>query len=734
MVEEGASNAGRLLGALSAFIGSVGTRGNWLEAVPTFFETLATIQSYDRVALFYVHEASGVGLGVSCRIDWASPGLRNLTDNAHPPVRPIEGDPTQQDWAARRSRGEMIEGVAYELDGYLGRYFRENGIVRFLTVPIMVDGRWWGHLCVSLADISHVWSTIERDLLRAAAAIIARCEDWSQSDQSINEATRLAMLNTSVDGIVSINEAGLIIEFNPAAERMFGYKRQDVIGRQLGDTIISARHASAHKVGLTRYIAGGAATLIGRRVETEARRADGEIFPIELTVTEVKADYRRLFTAYIREISDRLAARARLERLAYQDPLTGLPNRTGLLRAVAAGGGVAGGALVLRLPDLAILAASLGDAFIEPLISAIALRLRAVLPSDAILARTGESEFAALFIRPGAVDAAGILLEQAMLAPIETEGRRFFVRGNIGMARTGGPVEPILRNAEMASRAGSGGLHIFNDTIRAGHQVRLNLEIALREALIRHSDEIFPMFQPIRETTTGRVAGFEALARWRHPVQGMISPVEFIPLAEEAGLADSLGDLMLERASSACAQWNRLREGRGLPPRYVSVNLSAKQLSAPDLVPRIIAILQRNGLAGDQVRFELTESTLLSQPVAGGRILQRLQGLGCLIAIDDFGTGYSNLSYLQGLPADVLKLDKSFLNNLEHDLRARKIVSVIVDLAHTLGLTVVAEGVENISTLHEIREAGCDFVQGFLLGRPMLFHDAAVVEDDLACS
>ncbi|MEP9378959.1 EAL domain-containing protein [Aquabacter sp. CN5-332] len=719
----------RLLEVLNAFIGALATRKDWSAAVPDLFAAMGAHLGYDRVALFCVHEATDIGLGVTCRAEWARPGLGPLTVNAHPPIRPLGGgDSTQLEWAARRTRGEIIEGVSDDLPGYLGRYFRENGVIRYLTVPVMVGGRWWGHLAVCVPDRTHVWSDAELNMLKAVAGAIALSVEGSQSEQHINNASRVAMLNSALDGIISINEAGLITEFNPAAEQMFGYLREEVIGRLLGDTVIPPQHSDSHKEGMARYLIGGASRILGRRVEIEGKRANGEMFPIELTVTEVRAENRRLFTAYLRDISEHRAAQAALERLAFEDAATTLPNRAGLLRTVAGREDLAG-AVVLRLPDLAILAASLGEDFIEPLITAMAQRLRALLPQGAILARTGESEFAALFFHEGALNVAARLLEEAVQAPIETEGRRFYVRGKIGIAKGGGPVERILRDAEMASRADRDGQRIFDDSLRASHQRRLDLETALREALLQRSEEVFPVFQPIREVATGRIAGFEALARWRHPEREIILPSEFIPLAEEAGLADTLGELILDRASRACAQWNRARAERGLPPRYVSVNLSGVQLSAPDLVPRIVAILERNALIGDHVRFELTESAILSHPVLANRTLQRLRDLGCGIAIDDFGTGYSSLSYLQDLPADVLKFDPSFVQGLERDLRTRKIVSVMADLAHALGMTVVAEGVENFSTLREIRRAGCDFAQGFLLGRPMPAHDAALLED-----
>ena len=720
-----------MLRVLNGFIGDIGTRRDWIDALPPLFAALAGARGYDRVALFRVHEARDVGLAVSCRIDWARPGLALLTDTVHPSVRPAQADETQRDWAARRTRGEMIEGIGDDLPGYLGTYFRTNGIIRFLTVPVMVDGRWWGHLCVSLPDRAHQWSPAERAALQAIAGIIAHFETWSRAEQQMVEASRTAMLTAALDGIISIDEAGLIIEFNPAAERMFGLARADVIGRSLGETVIPSHHQNSHRDGLESYLAGGKPRLLGQRVETQGLRASGEIFPLELTVTEIRGGARRLFTAYLRDISDRVASRAALERLAFEDAVTGLPNRAGLLRRTAGPDSGLLGAVVLRLPDLALLSASLGDVFVDPILKALAQRFAALMPAGVHLARTGESEFAAVVPCEETLKAIGGLVAEAIQAPVETEGRRFYVQGRIGIAKGGGPVDTLLRDAELASRWEGLGARLFSESLRAHHQHQLDLENSLREVLLQRSDALFPVFQPIRDIASGRIVGFEALARWRHPVHETVPPSEFIPLAEAAGLADRLGEAILDKASRACAHWNRQRRAMGLPPRYVSVNLSAVQLAAPDLVSRIAGILERNGLPGTQMRFELTESAILSHPTLAGRMLQDLRNMGCGIAIDDFGTGYSSLSYLQGLPADVIKMDRSFVFELEKDERSRRIVQVLVELAHTLGMTVVAEGVETPGVLDLVRAAGCDFAQGFLLGRPMPAEQATLLPDHL---
>lgn len=726
----GGTTASSLLSVMGDFIAGIGHRHGWAEQLAPLLARLCGDLALSRAAVFKVHSSPVIGLGVTCRVDWAREGLPLLAGNSHPPVRPGEADALQRDWAERRTRGEVIEGRTADLTGYLRAFFEAADIVSFYTVPIMVDGRWWGHFCVASDDPQRVWSAEERAGLQALTELIALAVERSRGLRALSEATRLAMLAAALDGIVTIDEAGQIVDFNPAAEAMFGYSRAEVTGRFLGDTIVPRHLRHLHQSGLARYLAGSGAHILGRRIEVEAVTREGRLFPIELTVTEIRAGGRRLFTAYLRDISDRIRAQEALEKLAYSDTVTGLPNRAGLIRRLHAQGGGIGGTLVLRLPDLAILGASLGEDVMRQVIVCLTGRLRAHLPQDAHLARTGDTEFAVTVAAGGAPERLGRQMEAALHAPLEVEGRRFYLDVKIGLATSGGTVEQSLRDAEMACRTErAGGWRVFDESLRADHQQRLAMEIALREALASGGDDLYPVFQPVVESRSGHVVGFEALARWRHARLGQVSPATFIPLAEAAGLIDRIGELILDRAVGACARWNALRRAAGEPPRFVAVNLAAPQLTVPDLAERIAALLDRHGLPGALLHLELTESTLLAQPEAAAQMIQRLKEMGCRIAIDDFGTGYSSFSYLQHLPADVLKIDRSFMTELAHQPRTRKIVAVMIDLAHALGMSVIAEGVETADVLAAFESLGGDYVQGYLTGRPMP-ADAALVHPD----
>ncbi|MGU3493176.1 EAL domain-containing protein [Xanthobacteraceae bacterium A53D] len=687
---------------------------------PDMLERIASGFELQRISLFQVNEAGDTGVYVQCVLDWTRPGLPQLLDTRHPPIGPQSGDALLADWAARRRRGESIACRTRDLGGYVGTFARTYNLVNFLTVPLTVNGRWWGHLCFDCPDENRIWSEADRNAFRCMAEILSAVVSHSDTEQAITEASRQVMLDSAIDAVVVADEAGAIIEFNRAAEAIFGYRRAEVLGRLMTDTIVPPQMFGLHGDTLGWQFEAETQGEGKRILETEARRADASTFPVEVTVSEIRTEGRRLFAAHMRDISERLSARRELERLAFYDEATGLPNRAGVLRLCARRTDRPAGAVVVQLRDLGVLAASLGEEWAKPMVWETANILRSLLPPDADLARIGESEFAVVLWQEGdATDLAGRLGQRLNKAVVMSARRRFYLRAGIGVVERIGPIADILRDADMASRGSpDGSSSTFEDAIRASHQRRMELETALRDAVQHRRSELMLHYQPVMAIATGRVVGFEALARWRPRGRDDVPPSIFVPLAESSGLAESLGDWVIDVAMTDCAEWARARRAQGQEPQSVSINLSATQLAAPDLAERIGRKLERHGLDGGLTCFELTESAILSQPDLAIRTLHSLRSLGCATAIDDFGTGYSSFSYLQRLPMDVLKIDRSFVQDLAHNERTREIVRVMVGLAHGLGMTVVGEGVETRETLPVLARLGCDYGQGFLLGRP----------------
>ncbi|HEY8567269.1 MAG TPA: PAS domain S-box protein [Beijerinckiaceae bacterium] len=288
---------------------------DWTGEIDRILAALGEGLGLSRVYIFQVHEVPGAGLGQTCRADWAAPGLNALASDARNIDEDLSGsDPTFHDWTERRRRGEMIEVFTRDLDGYLRQDYEYQRILSCVSMPIMVNGQWWGHLGFDDCETERRWSAAEKSVLTTVAYLLGNAIELSPSSLVMSEATRVAMLSTAPDGIIIIDEAGCVLEFNPAAETIFGHSRKDVLGRRLGPLIVPAEMQEMHEIGFRRYLQGGAARMLGRRVETEGVHSDGRRIPIELAITEIKVENRRLFAAYIRDLTERKATEAELTR------------------------------------------------------------------------------------------------------------------------------------------------------------------------------------------------------------------------------------------------------------------------------------------------------------------------------------------------------------------------------------------------------------------------------------
>jgi EAL domain-containing protein (putative c-di-GMP-specific phosphodiesterase class I) len=346
------------------------------------------------------------------------------------------------------------------------------------------------------------------------------------------------------------------------------------------------------------------------------------------------------------------------------------------------------------------------------------------------VARLGGDEFTILLedieTPEGASDVAG-RVQAAVSQPFTLGGHEVFTTASIGIAlgRAGYDIaEDILRDADTAMyRAKVLGKkrHVVFDRGMHDRAVKLlQLETDLRRALERK--ELFLHYQPIIALETGRVSGFEALARWQHPTRGLISPAEFIPVAEETGIIVPLGLWVLEAACRQMREWADM--SGDFDGVTVSVNLSGRQFSQSDLVEQVSAALGKAGLAPARLKLEVTESMVMENVETVVEVLTKLRALGVGLSIDDFGTGYSSLSYLHKFPIDTLKIDRSFVGRMTDNVENAEIVRTIITLAKSLQMSVVAEGVETREQFKRLRESGCDFGQGFILSRPVAHPEA----------
>ena len=457
---------------------------------------------------------------------------------------------------------------------------------------------------------------------------------------------------------------------------------------------------------------------LGRAIEASLGGDDSARAPVQ-----GPAEVAHVAMVFNDLIVERQAREAELAWQATHDPLTSLPNRTAI-------GQYLGDALANKEADVAVLFLDLdrfklindshGHAVGDQVLFALAGRLVESVRKTDVLARFGGDEFVAVCTGLGGEEGAikmAARLADALRSPLKVAGQEIWLSGSvgIGVAREGDSPEDLLRNADTAmyraKEAGRGGYALFDHEMRAFAILRLEIERDLHRAVERN--ELSLHYQPKIALDGGRPVGVEALLRWNHPERGPISPAEFIPIAEETGLIIPLGGWVVEQAASQAASW-RARTGTSVP---VAVNLSARQLTDHHLTDMVAAALATAGAAPDDLILEITESAVLQDAQSASEQLKALQSMGIRIAVDDFGTGYSSLSYLQRLPIDELKIDRSFVQRLG-DRSTGAIVGSIVDLAHAIGLTVVAEGIETGEQLRLLQDLNCDEGQGFLLARP----------------
>ena len=531
------------------------------------------------------------------------------------------------------------------------------------------------------------------------------------------------MLANSSTAAICAGPDNLILSWNAAAEQLFGYTRDEAIGQPLG-IIIPPRLRAAHEAGLLRAVRSGSARLAGQAVEVLAMHADGHELPVDLSLSMWTEDGRQMFGALIRDISDRQAARQRLEHLAHCDTLTSLPNRNALHARLAHHiGGEPCALLLLDLDGFKHVNDTLGHNVGDALLAGVAQRLSAAADDTGFVTRPGGDEFAILVTGcadPLRLDALAARIFAALEVPFELGGKSIFVDTSIGIAmapRDGDTVEQLLAHADLAlySAKGDGGgvRRFFAPAMQNRAEQRHRLGTELRRALARGELELW--YQPQVALHDGRLTGAEALLRWHHPEQGLLRPPAFIDVLGESAVASEVGDWIIDQACATLAAWREAGHGE----LRMGVNLFPAQLRSGRLIEVVTAALERYRLRPAQLEVEITENTVLRQNDQSSELLAALKALGVRIAFDDFGTGFASLSLLQKYPLDRLKIDKSFIAQIDHHAGDAAIVRAVVGIARTLGLGIIAEGVETEQQERTLVRLGCDEVQGFRYGRPV---------------
>ena len=535
------------------------------------------------------------------------------------------------------------------------------------------------------------------------------------------------MLACSATAAICAGPDGLIISWNSGAEALFGHTAQDAIGQSLM-MIIPEKQRAAHAAGLARAADSGTARLAGKSAEILALHANGSEIPVDLSLSMWRENGKSMFGALMRDITDRMTAKNRLEHLAHCDLLTSLPNRNALhAKMTAAVATQPFALLLLDLDGFKLVNDTLGHSVGDRLLADVGARIKYAVGRDGYLARLGGDEFAVLVpdcYDPMAADEVSQRIFNSLQSPFELAGQSIFIGTSIGIAMSpadGVETEQLLSSADLAlysAKSDGGGVRrFFARAMQTRSERRHRLGIELRSALVKQQFEL--RYQPQVCLGTGRLVGVEALLRWRHPDHGLLAPQTFIGILEESAIAEDVGDWIIEQACVATAGWRNA----GLGQLRIGVNLFPVQLRSGRLFDVIKAALSRHRIAAEQFEVEITENTVLRHNEEATFTLERLKEFGVGIAFDDFGTGFASLSLLQKYPLDRLKIDKSFIRNIDQHQSDVGIVRAVIGMAQTLGLSVIAEGVETAAQEAALMALGCHEVQGYRYGRPMLADD-----------
>lgn len=568
---------------------------------------------------------------------------------------------------------------------------------------VVLDGR--EHLLESFVDISRR-KQIEGEL------------------QESEERYRMLVENQT-DLVIKIGMDGNLLFVSPSFCNLFDKAEQQLLGQPLLPVILHQEQASSSED-------------FGRMICTENSYYREYLSPTVNGNRWIGWALRCIFNqagqpvgivGMGRDITDRKESENTIEKLAYHDPVTGLPNRTllydrlqsAISRADRDDQGVA--VLFLDLDRFKAVNDSLGHAIGDELLKMVAQRLQNCVRTSDTVARLGGDEFVVVI---SALDSdhavGGVVLKilEDLAVRFKIDDCDLYITSSIGIAlypRDGHNVEELMKNADMAmyqaKEAGRNTCHYFSPELNMRATERLLLENTMRRALERQ--EFFLTYQPQMELSTGHIAGIEALLRWRHPDLGIVPPDSFIPIAEETGLIVPLGEWVLRAACKQALIWQQ----EGYPPLRIAVNVSARQFRQKNLALRIKAILAETGLDPALLELELTESSVMENPDEAILTLRSLKKMGITLSIDDFGTGYSSLSHLKHFPIDRLKIDRSFVKHVTRDQNDATIAEAIIALAHSMKLTVVAEGIEHGEQMEFMSQHRCDTMQGFYLSRPV---------------
>lgn len=545
-----------------------------------------------------------------------------------------------------------------------------------------------------------------------------------------------SIVESANDAIILIDHNGEIVSWNEAAKTIFGYERDEVVGRRLQMLFLDTYTADIPDGNDCSPLAVSGVMLPGcRGTAMTGIKSDGEEFPLEITVSSWEAENGNFYSAIVRDITQRKTLEDQLTYQTLHDPLTNLANRVLFQDRLAHAikkikrSGATVGVLFIDLDNFKNVNDTLGHSAGDELLIAVADRMKSCLRDGDTAARFGGDEFAVLIEDPTGVEGAMIVAERirdAVTAPFHLGSNEAHVGTSIGIAVTGpGNETPelLLQNADVAmyiaKTSGKNRYVVFEPHMQEAIVKRVQLETDMRAALQRNEFEVY--YQPIVNLNSERVEGMEALVRWNHPTSGLMMPCDFIRIAEETHLIIQLGKWVMEEACIQARIWQKSVAGG--QRMTLTVNIATQQFQDDGLLAAVRKALDVSGLPPSSLVLEVTETTMLLDTDKTLKTIDKLRSLGVRLAIDDFGTGYSSLSYLQRFAIDVLKIDKSFIDNIALGDESSAVARAIISMGQSLRMKTIAEGIESLDQQTELQSLGCEYGQGYFFAKPLAKRD-----------
>jgi diguanylate cyclase (GGDEF)-like protein/PAS domain S-box-containing protein len=638
-----------------------------------------------------------------------------------PDHRVLHANEAAHDWLGGHDRNPWEYGMTPALRVRFFQALGDTGVVDAFEVS-------W------LAGVTPSWALVSARRLsyQGQPAMLATFTPINRVKQMESGLELWAkVFEATSESIIVMNAKGCVLTVNPAFMRGTTFDMYELIGKPLN--MLMAERNDTNLLETIHHITALKGSWQG---EVWIKRRRGEVYPVWLVMNAVRDVNANIthFIAMSLDITERKANEQRINYLAHHDALTGLPNRfscderliLSIQQARRLNTKVA--VLFIDLDRFKNINDSLGHPIGDQLLCSVASRfLNAVFEGDTV-SRLGGDEFVIILNNVVNAQEIGTIVENRLIAAVRKphliDGNELYISCSVGAAifpDDADDIENLMRHADsamyQAKKLGRNNFQFFTPALNRLVTRHLHLESDLRRAVERN--ELVLHYQPRIDACSGHLASVESLVRWQHPVEGLIEPAQFIPLAEEAGLVVEIGAWVIRHA----CQQHQLWCAEGLGPIPISINLSALQLKDKGLLPTLTQALTDNNVPATQIELELTESLLMENVDATIAMLDQIKALGCSLSIDDFGTGYSSLNYLYRFPIDKLKIDRSFIQNIHVGADNLAVIKAIIGLGHTLGLKVVAEGVEKVSDVLLLKAAGCDELQGFYFAKPMAAAD-----------